>query len=112
MATSANGCSLLDEELKNLKEEIEHLNERLLTADREKAQAGALGLQLLNEKDQLETQLEIIQRESEVTKADLIKTKKVFLKKFVIKKILSNIFLNFRFWISLECKIVLLLQPN
>lgn len=67
-----------DDELRRLREEIKHLNERLLTADKEKAQAGALGLQLLNEKDQLETQLENIQKECEATKTELSNTKKVF----------------------------------
>jgi hypothetical protein len=43
-----------------LRDEITQLTERLTIADREKAQAGELGLNLLKEKEQLEMTYEVL----------------------------------------------------
>lgn len=64
-------------ELNTLRAEISDLNARLIAADKEKAQAGQLGLHLLKEKEQLEHEHEALIREYEGIKIELEKTQKV-----------------------------------
>lgn len=63
-----------------LRAEIADLQSRLSAADREKAQAGELGLQLLQEKELLERQLEQLQKEHDAARTELDETKQVFIK--------------------------------
>ncbi|KAH7725411.1 Cytoskeleton-like bicaudal D protein 2 [Aphelenchoides avenae] len=58
-----------------LRAEIADLQSRLSAADREKAQAGELGLQLLQEKELLERQLEQLQKEHDAARTELDETK-------------------------------------
>lgn len=60
-----------------LRAEIVDLQSRLAAADREKAQAGELGLHLLQEKELLERQLEQLQAEYDTARIELEETKKV-----------------------------------
>ena len=65
---SSNGA---ETELKNLRQEIAELSERLVVADREKAQAGELGLNLLKEKEHLESTYETLLKEHDSVKTEL-----------------------------------------
>lgn len=63
-----------EKELQSLRDEILEMTKRLEIADREKAQAGELGLHLLKEKEQLELTLETLLKEHEVIRSELEKT--------------------------------------
>ncbi|KAL3102093.1 hypothetical protein niasHS_003502 [Heterodera schachtii] len=62
--------------LQNLRDEIAKLSERLALADREKAQAGELGLHLLREKEQLELTHENLLKELDSVRTELERTQK------------------------------------
>jgi protein bicaudal D len=63
-------------EMDLLRAEIADLHSRLSAADREKAQAGELGLQLLKDKEQLEIQLDQLQKEHDTARSELESTRK------------------------------------
>uniref|UniRef100_A0A914HXV6 Uncharacterized protein n=1 Tax=Globodera rostochiensis TaxID=31243 RepID=A0A914HXV6_GLORO len=60
----------------SLRDEITKLRERLAVADREKAQAGELGLHLLREKEQLELAHETALKELDSVRVELERTQK------------------------------------
>uniref|UniRef100_A0A914LEX7 Uncharacterized protein n=1 Tax=Meloidogyne incognita TaxID=6306 RepID=A0A914LEX7_MELIC len=63
-----------EKELQSLRDEILEMTKRLEIADKEKAQAGELGLHLLKEKEQLELTHEALLKEFEVIRSELEKT--------------------------------------
>ncbi|KAF7638581.1 hypothetical protein Mgra_00001961 [Meloidogyne graminicola] len=63
-----------EKELQSLRDEILEMTKRLEIADREKAQAGELGLHLLKEKEQLELTYEVLLKEHEVIRLELERT--------------------------------------
>lgn len=66
-----------DDELEALKAEIAELNGKLKTAVDAQSHAAELGLELLKQRVDLEQQIELLQKEYDSTKLELVKTKRV-----------------------------------
>lgn len=67
----------LNDEVDKLKTEICELNSKLKSAVDAQSQAAELGLELLKQRADLEQQIEFLQKEYDLCKLELAKTKKV-----------------------------------
>lgn len=77
MATSSGSAGM--SELDLLKSEIDELKVQLKVADEAKNEAATLGLQLLKERTELEQQIDELHKECETNRAELSRTRKVFI---------------------------------
>ncbi|RWS29026.1 Protein bicaudal D-like protein [Leptotrombidium deliense] len=92
--TNSDRCrmeaSSLKEESESLRQEIERLNEELLLTSKEKHQSAELGLQLLDEKEELQKKYEDLELAFEATKHDLEVMRSAYSKSQTSQKVSAN----------------------